>query len=815
MKRLGLFLTFVMLCFSGHQSSNPLVDALKKFNSEYPQEKVYLHFDKPYYYANEDIWFKAYLVAGSDHLPSRFSDILYTELIDEQGKLVSRNKTLLKNGFGQGDFALPGLISGNYTVRAYTHWMRNFDSGFFFQKQVAIISPVDGSPPEKKSSDSLSLHFYPEGGDLITGLSSRVAVKASAPGLLGTNREVKLFDSQNNLIQVFKTNEDGIGSLTFTPQDKKNYYASFANTKKRFELPKANDRGYGIQVNTLDNPDFVEVMVATPEKASHRLYAIVQTRGAITYASQMEFSEKTVSFRIPKKDLMTGISQLTLFNENWQPEAERLFFHLGNEQLTINIGTNAEEYAPRDSTIVNIKVTSPDGKPVQGSFSLAAVDANQIDAELSQENILTNLLLTSDLKGYIPDPNRFFGKDGLQQAAQLDLIMMTHGWRRFIWKDLLANKYPQVDYGVEQGIAIQGRLLTSENGEAVKGGHIAHMGSFNGIPSIANVQSLDEGFFVIGNLYFYDREENYLKGELKSSGKKKKPKELFVEIDTTERAYPPTAVVQIPRPGLSPEVIQDHIEKSIERQEALVNFEFAEKARNLGEVVVEGTRMEDSEKYGQQYSSLDFDNYVQFTQNGENALQLVNFRLPNVQMRGHGATWQPVLTYNTTIRNPNLNPVVLLDGLPITFAQLRALPAARIKKAEVYRGTQEYLKAGREIGDVMRGGVLEFTSRTDEEMLAYYKLLGSKNAKTLPGGLYKTREFFSTGYGPKAPQNPLPDKRMVIHWAPMIETDANGEARLSFFNGDLETTIQLDIQGLSLQGLPGMAKASYRVKKKP
>lgn len=813
MTRFGFCLTLILACLSIHQSTNPLVKSLEKFNSEYPQEKVYLHFDKPYYYTNEDLWFKAYLVAGPDHLPSPYSDIIYTELIDEQGELILRHKIIVNRGFGKGDFELPALNSGNYTIRAYTHWMRNFDPAFFFQKQIAIISPIDGNPPQKGTAAALSLGFYPEGGDLITGVSSQLAVKASATDHIGSNTEISIFDELDSLVTSLKTNEDGIGSTVFTPMANQSYYALIKGEKDRFVLPKAINKGYSLSVNANGHPDLVKVRVSSAEERAHRLYAIVQTRGAVTYASQMDFSEKTVAISIPKKDLMTGVSQLTIFSEDWQPEAERLFFHLGNDQLQFDITTDAKVYQPRDSTIVSIKVTDSNGKPVQGSFSLAAVDAEQIDANLSEENILTNLLLTSDLKGYINNPSRFFGETDLEQAEALDLIMMTHGWRRFAWKELLADQYPQIDYGVEQGIAIQGRLLTKENGKPVKGGSISHIGSFNGKPSIAGTRSLDEGFFVMGNLYFYKDEENYLRGMARKSGKKKKLKEFFVEIDTTEQEFPEIIPTQIPVAGLTAEVVEDHLEKSIERQEALIKFEFAEKARDLGEVVVEGTRMEDTEKYGQQYSSLDFDEYIEFTQYGANALQLVNGRLPNVQMRGHGASWQPILTYNTTIRAPNLNPLVLLDGMPITFAQLRALPAARIKKAEVYRGTQELLKAGREAGDVMRGGVLEFTSRTDEEMLEYYRKLGSKNAKTLPGGLYKTREFFSPRYRPTEPQNPMPDKRMVIHWAPMITTDANGEAQLSFFNGDLETTIQLDVQGISIQGKPGMAKVTYVVKK--
>jgi len=804
----------LLLLLTLQSSSEKLASTLEKFNREYPQEKVYLHLDKPYYYSNEDIWFKAYLVAGPDHLPSTFSDNLYAELIDAQGNVLMRNRILLENGVGKGDFDLPELVSGNYTIRAYTHWMRNFDPDFFFEKELAIISPIDGNPPARSGAAPLSLSFHPEGGDLILNVQSRVAVKASAADRVGNNQQVKIYEN-GTLVQEVITNSDGIGVFDLTPQAGRTYTASITGQEQEFGLPAIQRQGFVLQVNPSLNEEQVQVAVQTNKLGSepHLLYLIGQTRGSITIATQLEFKESVARLNIPKAKLMDGITHLTLFNKNWLPEAERLFFHQDNQFLNISIESDTSVYVGRDSTILNIQVINEVGTPVQGSFSLTALDANQIDAALDKSHIVSELLLSSDLKGHIANPVRFFGATAAENKVQLDMIMMTHGWRRFNWKDLLADRFPETQYGVQKGITVQGRLLTRKGGDPVVGGDISHIGKFNNRPSLASTESLTDGFFALSGLYFYDDEENYLQGRKKR--RKKKLKELYVEVDTTAIDIAPVQLQSIPLAGLDTTIIEDHIAKSIERQQIATFMDFDDEARDLGEVVVEGVRSDERDKYSTEFHRLDFDQYAKQASNGVTAMEILKGRLPNVIIRGIGPSREAVLTYNTTIRNPNTNPIILLDGLPIAMSQLRGIPAYKIKKAEVYKGSLEYLKAGRDPREAMRGGVLEFYTRTEEELLTYFKLAGDKDVKSLPGGLYHSRTFFAPRYVEDLPDNPVPDKRMLIHWEPLVQTDAEGRAQLSFFNADLPTTIVIELQGLSDKGVPGVGKHEYQVILRP
>lgn len=116
-----------------------LLQHLAEYKTDAPQEKVYLHLDKPYYVAGEDIWFKAYITVGPFNFLSAISNILYVELIDMQDKIVLSRRLPAVSGLSFGDFKLPDTLDeGSYRIRAYTNWMRNFDEALFFDKTVQI-----------------------------------------------------------------------------------------------------------------------------------------------------------------------------------------------------------------------------------------------------------------------------------------------------------------------------------------------------------------------------------------------------------------------------------------------------------------------------------------------------------------------------------------------------------------------------------------------------------------------------------------------------------------------------------------------------
>jgi len=391
------------------------------------------------------------------------------------------------------------LASGNYTIRAYSNWMRNFDQDFFFNKKIAIVDPIQDNLPNTNDDSPLEIQFYPEGGDLISDVVSRVAVKVNSEKVLGAFRKGKVFDQNEEEVAVFETNVDGIASFNIQPHYSNQYHAKVDGTSDKYFLPEAKRLGYNLMVDALGEKKSVEVTIGTNKATGdgHKMYLIVHTRGVITYAGQIEFKSDMAKHDIPTTDFVTGVNHVTLFNERWQPVSERLFFYNANDNLSISIETDRAEYSTRDSTTVIIKVADKDSKPVQGIFSMTTLDSAQINTEYTEENILSNILLTSDIKGYIHNAGRFFTgtDDGLRH--ELDLVLMTHGWRIFDWKKIVAGNFTNQEYGGEQGITLQGRLLTSQGGKPVSKGEVTHMGTFNSVSTMASTRSFEEGFFVL------------------------------------------------------------------------------------------------------------------------------------------------------------------------------------------------------------------------------------------------------------------------------------------------------------------------------
>jgi hypothetical protein len=215
-KFLPLFFFIVLLMASG-EPSDVLQDILRKlqlYHKERPQEKLYLHLDKPFYAAGENVWFKAYVVEASLHSLDSQSSVVYVELIDAAKTVFKRQMFYASGGLTFGDFQLPDTLrEGNYAIRAYTNYMKNFGEDFFFIKEFPVLNPLRSHPTsgEPYAADSLSLQFFPEGGNLVACGFNRVAFKALSPDGKGFNVEGTIVDENNTVITSFKSQHNGMG----------------------------------------------------------------------------------------------------------------------------------------------------------------------------------------------------------------------------------------------------------------------------------------------------------------------------------------------------------------------------------------------------------------------------------------------------------------------------------------------------------------------------------------------------------------------------------------------------------------------------
>jgi hypothetical protein len=451
-------------------------------------EKVYLHLDKPGgYFFGDTIWYKAYTVIGTHHQLSALSRVLYVELISLKDSIVTRQTLHLLSGVAWGDIPLPRTLKqGSYRIRAYTNWMRNTPDYFYEQKiRIGGIAPLLAKPAIAKNPD---VQFFPEGGNLVEGVRSRVAVKATGTNGLGEDIKGTIEDNQGNIVADFATQHLGMGVFPLIPQSGKPYKAKITipgETAFSIDLPKAVIAGYTLAISNNDK-DSLYIKVAVNDKILNQqknsiFYIIAQNNGKVYYTSQGKLETLVYTAKVAKNRFYTGITQFTLFGQNGEPLAERIAFIQSSDTIKFNISTNntTQTYSTRQKVKIGLNAKDNTNKATTGSFSVAAINESRAGADENEEStILNNLLLTSDLKGYIEQPNYYFtnSNNTEKKQADLDILMLTQGYRRFEWKQVLDNNNSAaqqsngITYAPERTPALSGVL--SAGGKPVPNGKV-------------------------------------------------------------------------------------------------------------------------------------------------------------------------------------------------------------------------------------------------------------------------------------------------------------------------------------------------------
>jgi hypothetical protein len=293
-----------------------------------PTERIYLHNDKPYYFTGETIWFKLYCFDGSFVKPSSISRIAYVELLTDDHSPVFQEKILLENGTGDGYFFINSRIgSGIYTLRAYTSLMRNRDEGYFFEEEITIISPFKPNFDEAPSATGINISFYPEGGRLVQGLESRVAFQLNNNLGEAVQSTGFLVDELGNRVMELSSSERGIGVLSIIPEAGKQYKAIFNDGTKSYESALPSAESMGVVLN-LDHQLINENVVIDLQssQSGQVVYIAVHSRGILHRIEKRRFFEGKLSLDIMEEKLSDGINQITIFNEKFEPLAERLLF---------------------------------------------------------------------------------------------------------------------------------------------------------------------------------------------------------------------------------------------------------------------------------------------------------------------------------------------------------------------------------------------------------------------------------------------------------------------------------------------------------
>ena len=419
------------------------------FANNFPREKAYLHFDNTSYYVGDTIWFKAYVTLAEQQTFSQISRPLYEELVDQTGHIADKQIIKLTQGEGNGQFILPpSMLSGYYEVRAYTRWMLAFNEPQYFSRTFPIYQLTNSDKLERsittyelsssmenrpsETEEKLNVRFFPEGGQLVEGVTSQVAFKAESKNEGNIELSGTIYTKEGAEITSFETLHDGMGRFEYTPSAQPAIAkVDFQGKKYEFTLPQALPNGYVL--STVSNAGALLVRVFCNAATPQDTLAVFISHQGRPYVHQLIScrSDAPQEFILPTRKLPAGVLQVSLINRAGNTLCERFVFANPRAPLQISTKKLKEVYAPYAPIRCELQIKNAKGEPVSGELSVSIRDGVRSDYLEYDNNIFTDLLLTSDLKGYIHQPGYYFASPSPRKQTELDVLLMVHGWRKY------------------------------------------------------------------------------------------------------------------------------------------------------------------------------------------------------------------------------------------------------------------------------------------------------------------------------------------------------------------------------------------------
>ena len=835
----------------------PFVQALRDFSNNIPQEKVYLHFDNTSYYQGDHIWFKCYVTSALNQL-SDLSKTLYVELLNPGGEMVDKRILKIENGACHGDFTLSQIpfYSGFYEVRAYTKYMLNFGDEVIFSRLLPVFNKPKtegnfeekemmsygrwgtGTYPMKRESPergkAVNVRFFPEGGNLIQGVASQVAFEATDQ--FGNPIDITGVVMNESRLEVsqFSTQHEGRGVFTYTPAintGKRRGVAEveYGRRKYQFDLPVALPHGVIMEVDNTSHPDSIGITLrkngGTP---SEMLGVTVLNGGKLQNYCFAWIEEDEISFQMNKTRLPSGVSQIVLFNSVGEILCDRLIFTNTDDFLDIKAKTSKPTFRPFELVDMELSVTGRDENPVQASFSLSVRDGeNEVE---SSHNILTDLLLMSEIKGYVRHPSYYFENNDEKHRAALDLLLMVQGWRRYSWKQMAGVEPFELKYFPEQGIETHGNVFSyaffggrqipkpnvdvslllqkrTDNynigGDFIEIFETDSLGRFSFVSDVegrwnmiltAREKGKPKNYMITLDRVFNPDPKRYRYADFHINVAEK-----FVETKTDEKSSEDD----------TPE--DDYFTFLIAYQDSIAKLGMDEKVHQLSEVTITAKkRTKEQEIYQNKTTSVAYydvtsemdDIYDRGNYVGNNIHELLKNMNKDFSTKwGHNIEW---LLYK------NKMVLFVIDYEPSLWTsefyifKYKNIRVQAIKSIYINETLSAFCKYFRPesagcawIFDRF-GCVIFIETWPDGEI----PVEGTKGIrKTWLEGYSRVSDFYSPDYS----ELPLiPDYRRTLYWNPSVTPDENGKARIQFYNNSRSNNFSISAETVTLAGKIGV-----------
>lgn len=773
-------------------------------------EKIYVQTDKSLYTSNETIWFSAYLVNGVTHLKSTKSKVIHVEVINDRDSIIDKHQLFIEGINTSGDFKInDNWTNGKYTLRAYTNYMRNQSADYFFKKEIRIwsdetdksiydeaskVNSVDASTAQKIiSSNEPDLNFYPEAGHLIENLSSKVAFKIKNEFYHAGVVSGYITDNDGQLVSHFQTFELGMGIFFITPRENKTYFATIEinGSEYQYQLPKALPEGYNLTATYRTDDLSIDINSST-EKDLLGSYLIIHQRGEIIFEEVLKEKKNRHSLKLSSDKLQDGVLHITLFNKEGHPVCERLIFIESEKNNgTIKINKNKNTFNTREKMDVILQAEDYTKAPLLSSLSISVKKSDFEKYTNHSENIKTWLLLNSDLRGAIKNPKYLFSKtDVFKRKYLLDLVMMTNGWRRFTWQNLIQDNFEEEKFTVEKGIVISGstKLLAKPYSLTSAYTSLTLLGSE--ISSFPLQKSGPDGKFSFGPLEFYDSIPVFIQARLNNfASKDEKDRQVSISIDNT------ISSPKIEKRSKVTEKRNDSLNYlKISKYLTELSFQY-NNSQKLDEVVLIGKNKAKEDARKKEMNELAIYGYPSYRLDIQSSPFFNSISMSDLLNQIPGLFFSPGSGF--TIRGSKKQPRIQIDNTDASLEELLDLFPIDVSFIDYHRGASSGI-----FSNSANGTILVYTRQG--------KFGFSSNAKRKPGiinynaeGFYTAKEFYSPNYSIERKNNDSPDIRTSLYWNAKVRTTAENIApKVSFFTGDLKGEYIIEVEGISDSGIP-------------
>lgn len=402
------------------------------------REMVYLQTSKGVYEAGEDLWFKAYAFDAQTLALSDKSHTLFVEMADGNDSLVWQEKYPMHAGMSEGHIYVDkNLRAGDYRIHAYTRFSFLLDTLMpVYPKVIGVVRNISdrlGHREMVRASGTVArLLFFPEGGDLVDGIPSKVAFK----GTDGRGMPVSIdgvLEENGRAVARLESLHDGMGFFFLTPHEEASYKAVLDDGS---EFPFCCIRPFGLSFRLHNQTEeYLDFQVSQPEDGVPRQIRLVGRMRGMTCCTAEATLHGSLRLRMPLETFaQQGIAAFTLYDEAGRPVAERLVYVHPERRLYMEVKPGRARYWKREKGTLKIRVTDEHGRPVQSSLALSLFDKAYVNEQVP-ENLLSYCFLSTEIKGKIHNPSYYFDNRNDDRLESLDLLLLTQGWRRYVWEE--------------------------------------------------------------------------------------------------------------------------------------------------------------------------------------------------------------------------------------------------------------------------------------------------------------------------------------------------------------------------------------------